>query len=602
MKRMRVNKENKYRITKEIVIYFILFVAIVLMILLLSIDYYWRVKKSLVSDICTLYRESAKNIAYNYGNLAENVVLYSKILSNTSYIQDIFKEDERARFQYPHALLRQRLELLINEFGGAIDAFQLYDRQKRLVFTYPDLGRENLPDREAIKGVLSDVIDDKTTFIHSYEIIKKNGEYSSCLLFATPVFSSDSSTKVTGILCIRVDLDCIHREYFSETNYRMKLVEVPETFLLSETHNVIFHKSSITGKGSKMVPSLIDTLPHAFLNYNRLSMPGDIEIKEGNDSYYVVIPVNMTVKSKKEVIKGPTYFILFVLQKSLFRQHLSSSVLFMVIASSLLIILLVMPAILIFKTLYKYEKERNTAFERELKIAYDIQVNFLPDESVTLKGFDVFCKSIPAREVGGDFYDIIPLSGDSLYLVIGDASGKGVPGALMMTVGKTLINFVAQQESDPVEVLHKVNRFISSTSESGLFFTAMLCHLNVQNKVLTYVLAGHNPPILCREGTVQEISGGEGSLMGCFPEIQVETQEIELKKNDIIVFYTDGLTDVWNDHRELIKEEEIWKTLLKSRHSTAQDIASDIFRFISEFQGQNSQFDDRTIIIIKVTE
>jgi PAS domain S-box-containing protein len=249
--------------------------------------------------------------------------------------------------------------------------------------------------------------------------------------------------------------------------------------------------------------------------------------------------------------------------------------------------------------LRKVEKtlERSRA---ELRIASDIQRSFLPDHIPSIAGFDLAATSIPAMEVGGDFYDFIP--GDRrLGMVIADVSGKSVPAALFMALSRTIVRANATHHEKGTEVLQDANDMISADSKLGMFVTLFYGVLEERNCSLIYANAGHPPPILLcgdsDEFTNLEVTGIALGLMG---GMKYEERQVSLSSGDIAVLYTDGVTEATNRDMVQYGLKRLCLIVQRSRHLPSQGILENILEDISKFSGEQAQFDDITMIIVKV--
>jgi sigma-B regulation protein RsbU (phosphoserine phosphatase) len=241
------------------------------------------------------------------------------------------------------------------------------------------------------------------------------------------------------------------------------------------------------------------------------------------------------------------------------------------------------------------EKERF-----ELEVARDIQRSFLPKEGPSIDGFEVHALNIPAKEVGGDFYDFISLGDGRTGLVIADVSGKGVPGAIYMALSRTVLRATSSQASGLSSALSEANRLIVETSESsGRFVTLFYAVLDHGTRELTYCNAGHNPPLLLRSGELTELAG-EGIALGAIEEAMVEERRIQLQDGDVVLFYTDGVTEANSPSGELYGEERLKSTLLRLAASSATEIAEGIRADVLEFSRGVVQYDDITLMALKV--
>ncbi len=597
---MMKNVRNESRL--YIPLYLTPFIMLIIIVLIISIDYYWHVRKSLVDDVISLYKESMKTVSHGYDNLSKDMILSSEVLSHSVYFRKMLTEKgESVRSLIPS--LTEDLEMIRKESDDRINSFRLYDSEKRLIFSFPPDKKNDLMMKEGLDEMLSSVVERRMPEVKFLEGSKSTGKTYANLIFAAPVFTGEDL--VNGSLVFQVDLNSVNRDLLSgikNVNRDLKLVDEPQIFLISTEGHIVYRAGSSLTELKEPIPPFLKTLLTGSHIGDDDLMSTEVRIAEKGDLYYLIAPVHLSVMYKKTVVPGPSFFLLFIISKSIFHRHLSVSILYIVIASVSLVALLMIPGVIIFRRLYALEIKRTQAFERELKMAYDIQLDFLPKETIEIPGYEVFCMSKPARQVGGDFYNVISLSTDTYGIVIGDASGKGVPGAFLMILGKTLIDFVAHQEHDPAQVLQRVNRFIEKTSGSDMFLTVLFASLDIERKTLTYAAAGHSPPLLLRDGTVVELEGGQGAVLGCFPEIHFEKKEILLEKDDLLILYTDGCTDVWNEKKEKIREEDIWKGITMLKDPSAKDVATEIIQTIESFQGSNEQYDDRTLIIIKVNE
>lgn len=245
------------------------------------------------------------------------------------------------------------------------------------------------------------------------------------------------------------------------------------------------------------------------------------------------------------------------------------------------------------------EKER---LQKELEIARDIQQSFLPQVIPQIAGFELAAINVPAREVGGDFYDFIPIAEDKWGLVIADVSGKGVSAALFMALSKTVVRTNTIGNSFIPEAIYKANEFISEDSKvSNMFVTLFYAILDTKKESLTYISAGHNPPLIIRDkGEEVIVLEGEGIALGVVPDIEIEEKEVFLKKGDVVVFYTDGVTEAINENEDEFGEERFIKAIKESASLSAQEIIKRIQQEIITFSGNQPQFDDITLIVLKV--
>jgi len=239
----------------------------------------------------------------------------------------------------------------------------------------------------------------------------------------------------------------------------------------------------------------------------------------------------------------------------------------------------------------------------EMELAQSIQKSFLPESAPVVGGYELAAVNLPAMEVGGDFYDFIPVSDDKWGLVIADVSGKGVPAALFMTVSRTLVRANALGHYTAAEVIERANDLISEEDRSSMFVTLFYAILDAEKRTLKYVNAGHNPPLLL-EGDATEIVmlEAKGIALGVMSGIHLQEKEVLLEEGAVVVFYTDGVTEAVNRNEEQFGEQRLAGLVQANQHRSAQEIVDAICQAIGEFAEGQAQFDDITLIVLKSTQ
>ena len=244
------------------------------------------------------------------------------------------------------------------------------------------------------------------------------------------------------------------------------------------------------------------------------------------------------------------------------------------------------------------EKERYT---KELEIAKTIQASFLPEEMPEVHGFDIAAVAIPALEVGGDFYDFIPVSHDRWALVIADVSGKGVSAALFMALSRTLLRACLEGKDDTTYALRQANRFICRDAQSGMFVTAFSAILDPHRQTLACINAGHNPPLVIRSDSGNAAFLQEhGIAMGVLVEMDIEEEVVSLKPGDLVVMYTDGVTEAFNGEFEEFGEERLTRIVKTCHTLPAREVIGQILSGIRTFTGTTPQSDDITLVVLRV--
>ena len=244
------------------------------------------------------------------------------------------------------------------------------------------------------------------------------------------------------------------------------------------------------------------------------------------------------------------------------------------------------------------EKER---IQKELEIAKGIQQSFLPESAPAIPGIDLEGFNLPAAEVGGDFYDFIPVGSTSWGLVIADVSGKGVPAALFMALSRTLIRASAARNPDPVISIREANRSIYLDSKTSMFVTLFYAILDTRKRTLTFVNAGHNPPLLLHSGSDgTTLLKARGIALGVIDEVDLEPVTVQLAKGDVVVLYTDGVTEATDEENREYGIGRLSSVVSASRDLPAKDMISSIVSDINAFAGTRPQFDDITLMVLKV--
>lgn len=248
------------------------------------------------------------------------------------------------------------------------------------------------------------------------------------------------------------------------------------------------------------------------------------------------------------------------------------------------------------------ERER---MAKELEIARQVQMRLLPKESPHIPGCDIAGICIPAKEVGGDYYDFVQMSERKFGIVIGDVSGKGVPAAIYMTLTKGIFQSHAEEQTSPREVLVKVNSLMYRTIERGSFVSMFYAMLDMKDLTLRYCRAGHNPAIYFQRSngnsTLLEPAGiALGLEEGEVFNRVIQEQELRLHRGDLLVFYTDGFTEAMNKNREEYGEERLLKGIQAHEEKPAREIIEAVCAEVKSFVKDYPQHDDMTMVVVKV--
>jgi sigma-B regulation protein RsbU (phosphoserine phosphatase) len=242
------------------------------------------------------------------------------------------------------------------------------------------------------------------------------------------------------------------------------------------------------------------------------------------------------------------------------------------------------------------EKER---LERELKVAADIQLSILPDVLPSVSGFDFGARILPARQVGGDFYDAFAIDDTHIGVVIGDVADKGVPSALFMARSHALIMAEADKGITPGDVLQLVNRHITRLDKSAQFVTALYGILDVETGEFDYARAGHEPPLILEpDGSVQRIPHSPGMSLGLWDVITLDERKVKLEPGSTLILFTDGMTDCRDPKGVSFGLDQIKSTLSGMTSLPAQQVCDKLFNTLMDYQNGSPQDDDVTLVAI----
>lgn len=241
---------------------------------------------------------------------------------------------------------------------------------------------------------------------------------------------------------------------------------------------------------------------------------------------------------------------------------------------------------------------------KELEVATEIQARFFPQQTPNLKGYEVAGCSIPAKDVGGDYYDFIPNPEPGQHgFVVADVTGKGVPASLLMaTMRATLRANIQNNPNDIVQALRQVNGDIYRDSPVDKFITSIYCNLDYESHELSYVNSGHNPPYIVRanDNRIEELDQG-GLMLGIMEEIDLPKATLSIDKGDILMLFSDGVTEATNPSGELFSEERFEQWLLDHNQLSAEEMKDALLKTLRDYADGSPQSDDITFIIVKRT-
>ncbi len=248
------------------------------------------------------------------------------------------------------------------------------------------------------------------------------------------------------------------------------------------------------------------------------------------------------------------------------------------------------------------ERVESRRLEKELAIAREIQQSFLPARAPLVPGFDLAAASMTHDEVGGDYYDFIPVSSSRLGLVIADVSGKGIPAALLMAGFRMGLLAEIRNEFAIRAVVRKVNALMHESTERDKFVTMFYGVLDWKNRVLIYSNAGHNPPLLLRHKGGTEALHDGGVALGVLPEATYDERPIALGLGDVLVLYTDGVSEAENESNEQFGTDRLEAVIRAHPSASAAELVSFVVQAVEDWAGERGPSDDLTLLVMRVLE
>jgi putative ABC transport system permease protein len=247
---------------------------------------------------------------------------------------------------------------------------------------------------------------------------------------------------------------------------------------------------------------------------------------------------------------------------------------------------------------------------RDIALASDVQRRLLPDAPPRAECADFAAVSVPARRIGGDYYDFLELGDGRIGIALADVSGKGVPAALIMSVVQASLRIISSGgDVPPARLVAVINQFVYRSTPANKYATFFYAQLDERRRELRYVNAGHNPPYLLRAGRrstagsapseIEELSAG-GMVVGMFPEMEYEEATVTLCPDDVLLAYTDGVTEAHNPEDEEFGEERLQQLLRQTAHLPVNEISARLSDQMKDWIRDAEQYDDLTFIVMKV--
>ena len=245
-------------------------------------------------------------------------------------------------------------------------------------------------------------------------------------------------------------------------------------------------------------------------------------------------------------------------------------------------------------------RDKLVAIQNELDVASKMQQSILPSHFPSGESYQVYGNMDPARNVGGDFFDVVRLDNGRIGVSVADVSDKGVPAALFMMSSRTLLKGAAIGSTGPGEVLREVNDLLNEDNEAAMFVTIFYAEYDPESGTFIFANGGHNPPLFVRadgSSTLLPLTGGVA--LGLWPELEYDQDTITLSPGDSVVIYSDGVTEAINVEGEQFGVERLQSIFVDEAPRDAEHAVQKIFDAMSDFAGDAPQFDDSTCLIIR---
>jgi len=249
------------------------------------------------------------------------------------------------------------------------------------------------------------------------------------------------------------------------------------------------------------------------------------------------------------------------------------------------------------------EQER---LQKEMQVAQEIQHALLPNKFPEIEGYELAAVYRAAKDVGGDYFDFVWIDEETLGIAVADVSGKGVPGSLVMTMIRTAIRLEARNNYQPNDILTKVNDFVAEDVKKGMFITMFFIILDSKKREISFASAGHNPMILFRKDSNKcYFLNPKGMPLGLtLPDNisfggDLQTDKLKLKKDDMLVIYTDGITEAMNNRSEQYGNDRLIEFIKNNAHLAPEEFASTLDQDLAKFTGNAPQNDDITLVVVK---
>ncbi len=245
------------------------------------------------------------------------------------------------------------------------------------------------------------------------------------------------------------------------------------------------------------------------------------------------------------------------------------------------------------------EAQALSLIQKEMKLAYKIQMGLLPQEAPDIAGYDIWGRSIPAKAVGGDYYDFVRINDDRVGICLGDVSGKGMPAALLMANVHATLRGQILQGLCPGDCLERSNDHLVPSMDPGRFVTLFYAALDGSTGEVCYANAGHNYPFVFKPGKEATRLGGGGVALGCMKGTCYTEGRLTMAPGDILLLYSDGITEAVDKNENLFGEERLAEVVTGNREATAEHLIEKIVEAVRLHSDESAQMDDMTAVVVR---
>ena len=247
-----------------------------------------------------------------------------------------------------------------------------------------------------------------------------------------------------------------------------------------------------------------------------------------------------------------------------------------------------------------YEKEKTLVkMQEEIRLAARIQTELLPKSGPSIPGYDIVGRTIPAQEVGGDYFDFIPIDEHRLAFCLGDVTGKGLPASLLMANLQATLRGQTLTTGSPKTCLERSNQLLYQSTSPEKFATLFYAILDLQNHQIHYSNAGHDNPYLCSDRAATKRLKIGGIPLGMLPDFSFEQESVPLEDDSILVAYSDGVTEAMNAQEEMFGEERIAAVIDQHKNAPATEIIDHLVSAVKTFAAGYPQSDDITVVVMR---